>query len=363
MSKLTSVLIMAGGTGGHVFPGLAVAKKLIEQNIAVNWLGTKDSFESRVVPEAGIPIHYISISGVRGKGIFTLLFAPFRLLYAVFQAKRIIKKLKPDLVLGMGGFASGPGGIASWMSGVPVVIHEQNAKAGTTNTWLAKIAKRILEGFPNTFLQKNAIPVGNPVRQEIVNIPPPSQRFLGQKNPLRLLVLGGSLGAQALNELVPEALGQLAADMRPHVVHQTGEKHLEKTKAIYDRMLGSLDGCIEVVPFIREMDKAYVAADVVLCRAGALTISELCVAGLGAILVPFPHAVDDHQTANAGFMAKNGAAVLIQQKELTATMLANLLKDFYLNKEKVMAMAQVAYALRKADAAERVVTICKEVCP
>lgn len=358
MAELKKALIMAGGTGGHVFPGLAVARSMREKNIEVHWLGTEKGLEARVVPEAGIPIHYISISGVRGKGIKSLLLAPFQLTKAIAQAARVLRQLKPDVVLGMGGFVSGPGGIAAWLLRYPLVIHEQNAKAGTTNTWLSRVAKKILEGFPKTFPDsKKLSTIGNPVRTEIANLDPPEMRLSKNAKPFRLLVLGGSLGAQALNDLVPKALALLSSDERPEVLHQTGEKHLAQAQQAYQ----AAGVNAEIVPFIHSMDKAYSSADLVICRAGALTIAELCVVGIGAILVPFPFAVDDHQTTNGNFMVEKNAAILIQQKELTAEKLAALLKDFYLHPEKCIAMAKAAYGLRRANATEEVVAACKEV--
>jgi UDP-N-acetylglucosamine--N-acetylmuramyl-(pentapeptide) pyrophosphoryl-undecaprenol N-acetylglucosamine transferase len=356
MAKLKKILIMAGGTGGHVFPGLAVANRMREAGVEVHWLGTAEKLEAQVVPEAGFPIHFISITGVRGKGIKDLLLAPFKLTAAVYQAIKIIRKIKPDIVLGMGGFASGPGGIASWLLRTPVVIHEQNARAGMTNTWLAYVAKKVLEGFPGTF-HKNVITIGNPVRKEMINLPSPAERFEKNNQPLQLLVLGGSLGAKALNELLPQALATLPETERPFVLHQTGEKHINDTKAAYQKAGVNA----EIVPFIKEMDRAYASANLVLCRAGALTIAELCAVGLGAILVPFPHAVDDHQTANGNFMVENGAAILIQQKELTLEKLAKLLKEFYFSREKCIAMAEAAYQLRRVDATDKVLTICQEI--
>ncbi len=369
---LKTVLIMAGGTGGHVFPGLAVARQLRNEGIAVHWLGTQKGLESRVVPEAGFPIHYISISGLRGKGIKDLIMAPFRLCVALFQAMTIIRQIKPDVVLGMGGFVSGPGGIASWLLRKPIIIHEQNAKAGMTNTWLSYAAKKVLEGFPGTFKKQDKVhTIGNPVRIEIVNTLAPGQRFQNRKNPSRLLVLGGSHGAQAINELLPQALAKLPEHERPFVLHQTGEKHIEKTRAAYasagitvveNHQPTFFAGArVELVPFIQEMHKAYEAADLVLCRAGALTVAELCAAGIGAILVPFPYAVDDHQTANANFMVGQNAAILVQQRDLTVDKLAGLLKEFSLSNEKRIAMAEAAYALRHTDATEKVVMACYDV--
>ncbi len=361
MTKLKSVLIMAGGTGGHIFPGLAVAKKMREQGTVVQWLGTQKGLEARVVPEAGFPIHFISISGLRGKGIKDLFLAPFRLCLAVWQAIKIIRQINPDVVLGMGGFASGPGGIASWLLRKPLVIHEQNAKAGMTNRCLANVAKKVLEGFPCTFKRKignnKIITVGNPVRAELSCFSAPEQRNRDHTQPLRLLVLGGSLGAQAINDLLPQALAQLSIANRPSVLHQTGEKNIQQTTAAYQ----AVNLTVELVPFIQEMDKAYKSADLVLCRAGALTVAELCAVGLGAVFVPFPYAVDDHQTTNANFMVEQGAAILVQQKELTVKKLVNLLEDFVINREKCLQMAKAAYALRRVDATEKVVMLCENI--
>lgn len=359
MGKLNSVLIMAGGTGGHVFPGLAVAKRLREEGITVNWLGTAKGLEARLVPEAGIPLHYISISGLRGKGFKDLLFAPWRLTKAIFQAIKIMRQLNPDVVIGMGGFVSGPGGIASWLLKRPLIIHEQNAKPGTTNKWLAYVAKKVLEGFPETFTQRrNVITIGNPVRSEIINLESPETRRRDSNSPLHLLIIGGSQGAAAINQLVPKALAKLAESERPLVYHQAGDKNLADTQKAY------LDAGVaaDIKPFIVEMDKAYAWADIVLCRSGALTVAELCAAGLGAILIPFPFAVDDHQTMNAMFMVKNQAALLIQQADLTEEKLAELLKELHLNREKCYLMGQSAYKSRKIDATERVLKICEEIC-
>ncbi len=359
MAKLTRVLIMAGGTGGHVFPGLAIAKRLRDQGVVVNWLGTQKGLEAKCVPEAGIPIHFIHISGFRGKGLKDKLFVPWRIGVALRQSMRIIRQFQPDVVIGMGGFVSGPGGIASWLLGKKLVIHEQNAKPGSTNKWLAKIANQVLEAFPGTFIKRrNVQTVGNPVRDEIAHLPAPQERFNHSDPVKRLLVLGGSLGAQAINELLPQALAQLPEKVRPMVLHQTGEKHLASALQAYQRARVTAD----IVPFIVEMDKAYAWADVVLCRAGALTIAELCAVGLGAILVPFPHAIDDHQTANAHFMVKEQAALLEQQAVLTETKLAGLLEELCNSSKKYIEMAKAAYALRQVDTTERIITVCKEIC-
>jgi len=359
MAKPKRVLIMAGGTGGHVFPGLALARELKANGIAVDWLGTAKGLEAKVIPEASIPLHFISISGVRGKGIKDILLAPIKIIRAVWQSAQIIRKLNPDIVIGMGGFVSGPGGIACKILGRKLIIHEQNAKPGTTNKWLAKWARKVLEGFPNTFANRNNVEtVGNPVRPEIISISNPSVRLQGRTQPLRLLVLGGSLGAQAINQMVPEMLAALPAANRPEVFHQTGEKHLLDTQNTYKRL--QIEA--KVVPFVKEMDKIYSWADMVICRAGALTISELCAAGLGAILIPYPHAIDDHQTANADFMVREGAAILVQQKDLTVKKLGELIQPFLMNVSQCKKMAEAAFSLRKINATEKVLTICEEIC-
>ncbi len=343
-STLKRVLIMAGGTGGHIFPGLALARYLQEKGIEVHWLGTASGMEARLVPEANLPLHCIAIGGLRGKGVKTLLRAPLTISRAVWQARRIIKQVNPDAVIGLGGFVSGPGGIAAWLKGRPLIIHEQNAKAGFTNQWLARFAAHILEGFPHAFKQRRRVTtVGNPVRAEIESLPPPQSRFQATRTPCRLLVLGGSLGAQAINELVPEALAKLPATARPTVMHQTGDKHFASVQAHYAR-LGIHD--IQLVPFVADMASAYGWADVVLCRAGALTVSELCAAGLGAIFVPFPYAVDDHQTANANYMVRHHAAICVQQQQLTVDVLVDILQKISINPQKRSEMAQAAYQLR-----------------
>lgn len=355
--QLKRVLIMAGGTGGHVFPGLAVARYLHENNVDVHWLGTKQGIESKLVPAANIPLHLITIGGLRGKGVKTLMSAPIKISAAVRQSLCVIKEVNPDAVIGMGGFVSGPGGVASWLSRRPLIIHEQNAKAGLTNKVLARFSRRVLEGFPHAFRkQPKVIPVGNPVRHEIESLPPPSERF-DSSTPFRLLILGGSLGAQALNEIVPRALARLKPEERPEVWHQTGEKHFETAQKAYQSM-GVL---AKLTPFISDMAQAYAWANMVLCRAGASTVAELCAAGLGAIFVPFPYAVDDHQTANASYMVKNNAALCIQQAELTDTQLADILRQFTHSPEKRLAMAESAYQLRKVKVAEKFYEILCDV--
>lgn len=358
-TKLKRVLIMAGGTGGHVFPGLAVANCLREHGVDVHWLGTQQGLEARLIPEAAIPLHLITITGLRGKGIKPLLTAPLRVSIAIKQAWRIMRDVKPDVVIGMGGFVSGPGGIASWLAGRPLIIHEQNAKAGFTNKMLARFARYILEGFPAAFADSpNVLNVGNPVRPEIANLSPPQERLQPPRTRCRLLILGGSLGAQALNTVVPRALAEIAIQERPEVWHQTGDKHFEAAKKHY----ADLQVQAELQPFISDMAHAYAWADMVVCRAGALTVAELCAAGLGAIFVPFPHAVDDHQTANAAFMVENHAALCIQQSELTEAQLADIVRQYVKSPEKRLAMAQAAYQLRKVNVAEKIFELCEEVC-
>lgn len=356
--QLKCVLIMAGGTGGHVFPGLAVANYLREQGVVVHWLGTSTGLEARVVPEAQIPLHVISIGGLRGKGLKPLLLAPFRIVKAVWQSMRVIRETQPDVVLGLGGYVSGPGGVASWLLRRPLIIHEQNAKAGLTNKLLMRLARVVLAGFPATFNPRaNAITIGNPVRTEIAQLPAPAERLDPLREPLRLLVIGGSLGAQALNDMVPRALAQLAKEERPEVFHQTGDKFFYETKKTYE----SMGVRANLQPFIKDMSQAYAWADVVICRAGALTVAELCAVGLGAVFVPFPYAVDDHQTANAEYMVKRQAAVCIQQSELTAERLADIVRQFIQSPAQCLAMAQAAYGLRKTDVTEKIFNICQEV--
>ena len=340
---------MAGGTGGHVFPGLAAAHYFQAQGVEVHWLGTGKGLEARIIPEAGIPFHEITISGVRGKGVKALLLAPLRIMQAVRQAKRVLKTVKPDIVMGMGGFVSGPGGVACWLSGTPLIIHEQNAKAGL---------KRVMQGFPYAFAPADkVITIGNPVRTEIENMPTPAERIPPNRRPFRLLVLGGSLGAKALNDLVPRTLASLGPDSRPEVFHQTGEKHYEEAKSLYETMGIRAN----IVPFVKDMAQVYSWADMVLCRAGALTVAELCAAGLGAIFVPFPHAVDDHQTANADYMVKHDAALCVQQKDLTESVLADIVERFASSPVKRLEMAEAAYRLRMVHVTEKIFKICEEI--
>jgi UDP-N-acetylglucosamine--N-acetylmuramyl-(pentapeptide) pyrophosphoryl-undecaprenol N-acetylglucosamine transferase len=345
------VVIMAGGTGGHVFPALAVAEKLRQRGASISWLGTAAGIESELVPAANITLHCLSIEGVRGKGLAAKLKAPWLLLTAVWQARKILQQEQADVVLGLGGFASGPGGVAAWLLRKPLLIHEQNAVAGTTNSWLSKIANRVMEAFPGSLA--DAVHVGNPVRDSIAAVQPLS---LEKEGALKLLVLGGSLGALALNQLLPEALAQLPKDLRPQVKHQTGKRHLAVTKAGYE--LQSVDA--EVVEFIADMAAAYEWADLVICRAGALTVSELTLAGRAALLVPFPFAIDDHQTKNAQWLVDNKAGVLYQQADLTAELTANFIKEFTQDREKLEAMSRSVKMLAMPDAADKVADFCEQ---
>jgi UDP-N-acetylglucosamine--N-acetylmuramyl-(pentapeptide) pyrophosphoryl-undecaprenol N-acetylglucosamine transferase len=350
-----TVMIMAGGTGGHVFPALAIAGELRAMREIV-WLGTERGIEARLVPAAGYATEWIEVEGLRGKGVGRWLGAPLRLLRAVAQARRVLRRRRPGVVLGLGGFASGPGGIAAWLAGTPLVIHEQNAVAGLTNRWLARFATRIAEGFPGSFpAGQGALYVGNPVRPEIAALPPPRQRFESRSGPLRLFVFGGSQGATALNRLVPAALALLPASRRPQVLHQTGVKDLESTEAAY-RAAGLQ---ADVRAFVDDMATAYAEADLVVSRAGALTVAELAAAGVGAILVPFPAAVDDHQSRNAEWLARISAAQVVAEAGLTAPELANRLATLLGNgRTRLLAMAEAARAQARPDAARRMAELC-----
>ncbi|MBD3657884.1 MULTISPECIES: undecaprenyldiphospho-muramoylpentapeptide beta-N-acetylglucosaminyltransferase [Marinobacter] len=350
-------LIMAGGTGGHVFPALATARMLEERGHQVFWLGSRGGMEERLIADTGIPLSLIHISGLRGKGTLALLMAPFRLVRALSEAIAVVRKVRPDCVVGMGGFVTGPGGMAAWLTRTPLVIHEQNAIAGMTNRILARFAKTVLEAFPQSFGAGVVTRcTGNPVRQDLAAVTAPEQRLAGRSGPLNVLVVGGSLGARAINECVPRALALLPDADRPQVRHQCGEKNLTAARKAY------ADAGVEasVEPFIKDMADAYRWADLVVCRAGALTVSELCVAGVAAILVPFPHAVDDHQTRNGQQMVTAGGAILVPQSRLTPELLAETLRDLGADRDRILNMAQSARSLARPDATERVVNYCLE---
>jgi UDP-N-acetylglucosamine--N-acetylmuramyl-(pentapeptide) pyrophosphoryl-undecaprenol N-acetylglucosamine transferase len=350
-----SVLIMAGGTGGHVFPALAVAERLRMHGATVTWMGARRGLEATLVPKAGIPMEWIEIAGLRGKGLRRRLLMPIMLSRALWQAGGILRRLRPAVVLGMGGFASGPGGMMARLLGIPLIVHEQNAIAGLTNRWLARVAGRVFQAFPETFpATQRAVTVGNPVREVIAKLPLPAERFANRKGRRRLLVVGGSQGALALNQLVPQALALLEEGERPEVWHQAGGQLHEAAEVAY-REAGIT---ARLTPFIENMAEAYGWADLVLCRAGALTIAELAAAGIGAVLVPFPFAVDDHQTANARFLEKDNAALVVQQAELTAERLAALLRELLSDRDRLLRMAEAARRLAKVDAAEQVALAC-----
>ncbi|MDB6061839.1 MAG: undecaprenyldiphospho-muramoylpentapeptide beta-N-acetylglucosaminyltransferase [Verrucomicrobiaceae bacterium] len=350
----TTVLIMAGGTGGHVFPALAVADVLLRKGARVQWLGTARGIEADLVPKAGIPLHVISVAGLRGKGLRAQLLAPFQLARALWQALQLLKQLNPDCVLGLGGFASGPGGLAAWLLRKPLIIHEQNAIPGTTNRLLSFIAKRVLLGYPHAIENEKAEFVGNPVRAVISQLPAPEQRWVERTGRMRLLVLGGSLGAQPINALVPAAIAALPENLRPEIIHQTGRKHNDGVGENYRAL--NIDARVDA--FIDDMAAAYAWADVVLCRSGALTVAELAAAGVGAILVPLPHAIDDHQTHNARWLSEQSAGVLLPQAEFNVESLTKLLRDLSAQPQELLAWARNARALAKPEAASSVADIC-----
>lgn len=342
---------MAGGTGGHVFPGLAVAEELRAAGWDVVWMGARTGMEARLVPARGYRMAYVRAAALRGKGLLAALLLPVNLLVGFAQAARAIFRLRPDVVLGMGGYVAFPGGMMASLLARPLAVHEQNAIAGLANRVLAAVADKAMTAFPDAL--KGAEWTGNPVRREIAAIAPPEERFAGRGGPLRLLVIGGSLGAQALNECVPRALALLAP--RPAVVHQSGERHLESLRTHY-RAAG-VEG--ELVAFIDDMARRYAEADLVICRAGAITVAELSAGGVASVLVPFPHAVDDHQSANARFLSAQGAALLLPQAELTPERLAATLRG--LDRPRLLAMACRARGLGKPDAARRVAARCVEI--
>lgn len=348
-----TILIMAGGTGGHIYPGLAVADALRAQGWNIVWLGAPNSMEAELVPKHGYPVAWVNFSGVRGKGVMRLLTLPFTLLRALGQSADAIFRHRPDVVLGMGGYITMPGGLMAAILRRPLVIHEQNSIAGMSNKVLAKLSTRVLSGFPDVL--KGTQWCGNPVRADIAAVAEPQARFANRSGKLNVLVVGGSLGAQALNEALPKALALMSEAERPNVLHQTGKKHLETVQKLYEQSGTSAD----IRAFLDDMANQYAHADVVICRAGALTIAELAAAGVASVLVPFPHAVDDHQTYNARFLSEQGAAVLLPQTELNAEKLAQLLRE--LDREKLKAMAIAARGLAKPEATQSVVNVCKEL--
>lgn len=372
-----TLLVMAGGTGGHVFPGLAVAHRMQAAGWRVLWLGSATGMEAKLVAQHGIPIEFVRFGGVRGKGLRTKLMLPVNLARACADSVRVLRRVRPDVVLGMGGYITFPAGLMTVLARRALVLHEQNSVAGLANRVLAKLASRVLVAFPGAL--PHAEWTGNPIRDAVIDVAPPAQRYALRTGPLRLLVVGGSLGAQALNEIVPRALAALPPAQRPHVVHQAGAKHLDALRANYaaaglwdgenegapdatpagaagmGRAAGGTAG-VELVPFIDDMASAYAQADVVICRAGAMTVAEIAAIGVAALFVPFPFAVDDHQTSNAAFLADQGAAVVVQQRDLDAGWLTAWLAD--LRRDTLATMAEKARALAKPDATDRVAAVC-----
>ena len=346
-----TILIMAGGTGGHIFPALAVAEKMRERGWRVVWLGNPDGMEARLVPQHGFEMVWVKFAAFRGKGLLRKLLLPLNLLKGFWQAQKAIRKVQPNVVLGMGGYITFPGGMMASLLGKPLVVHEQNSVAGLANRVLAGVADRIATGFPDVL--KKGVWAGNPVRPEIAKIAPPAERFAERSGALRLLIIGGSLGAQVLNEKVPQAMALLGEDEQPQIVHQAGEKHIEALKANY-AAVGVQAHCVS---FIEDMAGAYEWADLVICRSGALTVAELAAAGVASILVPFPHAVDDHQTGNAKFLVNVGGAFLLPQTDLTPESLA-LIRNY--SRGQLLEMAEKARSLAKPDATEEVANICAE---
>ena len=347
-----TILIMAGGTGGHIFPALAVAEKMRERGWRVVWLGNPEGMEARLVPQHGFDMVWVKFGALRGKGILRKLLLPLNLLRGFWQALKAIRQVQPNVVLGMGGYISFPGGMMAALLGKPLVVHEQNSVAGLANRVLAGVADRIVTGFPEVL--KKGVWAGNPVRPDIAKIAPPAERFAGRDGALHLLVIGGSLGAQALNETVPLGMALLGESELPQIVHQAGEKHLEALKANY-AAVGVPAHCVS---FIEDMAGAYQWADLVICRAGALTVAELAAAGVASILVPFPHAVDDHQTGNARFLVNVGGAFLLPQGELSPEAIA-LIRNY--SRGQLLEMAEKARSLAKPDATEEVANICAEI--
>ena len=348
------VLIMAGGTGGHIFPGLAVAAELVARKIPVVWLGANGGLETRLVPQQRVPLETLDIGGLRGKGVVTFVRTPWRLLRAVLAARAVLKRHAPRSVLALGGYAAAPGGIAAWLAHTPLVVHEQNQIPGVTNRLLARFAQRVLTGFPGAFA--HAEWVGNPVRASIAAVPAPATRYAGREGPLRLLVLGGSQGAQSLNSALPEVLRRRGSQLETVVRHQCGAKHFDKARAAY--LAAGIEA--DVVPFEDDMATTYAWADLAICRAGALTLAELAAAGVPAILVPYPNAVDDHQTRNAESMVAAGAARLVAEGDDFVKRLGVVLEEIG-HRANLLVMAEAARSQAKPAAVRRIADVCLEV--
>jgi UDP-N-acetylglucosamine--N-acetylmuramyl-(pentapeptide) pyrophosphoryl-undecaprenol N-acetylglucosamine transferase len=347
-----SILIMAGGTGGHIFPGLAVAEYLRICGWNVSWLGNQNGMEYRLVKACDFPFEAVNFGGLRGKGLKAKLMLPFNLVRASFQSWKIISRLKPNIVLGMGGYISFPGGLMTKLLKRPLVLHEANSIAGSANRALDKIAMRTLTGFPDTMLQAEW--VGNPIREEFEAVDAPSVRYASRSGPLSILVVGGSLGATALNEAIPAALALIDKESRPRVLHQAGDKHLADLQQRY----ANLNVEANICPFIDDMPTAYAQADLVICRSGAMTVSEIAACGVASCLIPFPFAIDDHQTANARFLSDADAAILLPQADLNPQDLASMIQNF--DRKNLQEMAERAYALAKPQATRRVAEVCAD---
>ncbi len=377
------ILIMAGGTGGHVFPALSIAEYLLSRGIQVEWLGTRKGLEATVISETDIPLHFISITGLRGTSLLKKILSPLVILVAVLQSMRKLIQIKPGCVLGMGGFVTGPGGLAAWLLGKKLLIHEQNAIAGFTNQMLFPLASTVLEAFPGAFERKqeithnrllkslikpdNTIVVGNPVRKEISEIGVQKRNTSAAHisevpgvKKLRILIIGGSLGAVAINKTIPAMLALLPEQQKPEILHQCGSKNLEQTLAFYRESKVDISNTIQVQPFIENMASAYSWADIIIARAGAMTVSEIAAVGLASILIPYPFAVDDHQTENARFLALAGAAEVIQQRDLNAQTLLALVQKFSMNSEFLQQASSKALAAGKPDATEKAASLCME---
>ena len=352
-SPQAPVMILAGGTGGHIFPGLAVANALRARDASVLWLGADGGMETRLVPAHGLPIRTIAVRGLRGKGFASTLVAPFVLLRSLWQAWAVLRRERPRAVVSFGGYAAGPGGLAAWLLRRPLIVHEQNRAPGMTNRVLARLARRVLCGFPDSFASVKNETVGNPVRAEISSLPQPAERFAGREGPIRLLVLGGSQGARAINEAVPKVIAALQSRQSFEIRHQCGEKMLDQARAAY------ADAGVQasVEPFITDMAAAYGWADLVIGRAGALTIAELCAAGVGSILIPFPGAVDDHQARNADFLKERGGGDWLRQGDALEAQLLDKLRALAGDRAQLLRLAQAARAAAFPQAAQRVAEI------
>ncbi|MDE3400846.1 MAG: undecaprenyldiphospho-muramoylpentapeptide beta-N-acetylglucosaminyltransferase [Coxiella burnetii] len=353
---MNRILIIAGGTGGHIFPALAVARELREQEVDVQWLGVKGGLEEKLVPDS-FPLHLIQIKAFRGKRGLQQLLMPLRLVRAVFQAYRIIRQFKPDVILGMGGYVAGPGGLAAWITRTPLIIHEQNSIPGLTNRVLAKMAKFILQGFPDTFPQnRKVITTGNPVRTELVKMPLPQVRLAARRGPLRILVLGGSQGARSINQKMLAALSSYPRSEEIAVWHQTGQRDFEFIQKEYEKI--KIEAKVD--NFISDMAGAYGWADLVVCRAGALTVCEIASVGVASIFIPYPHAVDNHQFHNARFLEQAGAAIIISEESLTETDLMRWFEQFAQDRDRLLTMAENGRKLAKPEAVQRVIAQCKK---